>query len=58
MTALLEIRDLHFGYGATPSLLQRIDLTVKGGDRLGIIGENGSGKTFCLKSGHLHPLAL
>ncbi len=48
MTALLEIRDLYFGYGATPSLLQGIDLTVKGGDRLGIIGDNGSGKTTLL----------
>ncbi|MFN4269160.1 MAG: ATP-binding cassette domain-containing protein [Thermosynechococcus sp.] len=48
MTALLEIRDLHFGYGATPSLLQGIDLTVKAGDRLGIIGDNGSGKTTLL----------
>ncbi|QEQ01623.1 ABC transporter ATP-binding protein [Thermosynechococcus sp. CL-1] len=48
MTALLEIRDLHFGYGATPSLLQGIDLTVQRRDRLGIMGDNGSGKTTLL----------
>ncbi|BAC08850.1 energy-coupling factor ABC transporter ATP-binding protein [Thermosynechococcus vestitus] len=48
MTALLEIRDLHFGYGRTPSLLRGINLRVTGGDRLGIIGDNGSGKTTLL----------
>ncbi|WNC86122.1 ABC transporter ATP-binding protein [Thermosynechococcus sp. QKsg1] len=48
MTALLEIRDLHFGYGATPSLLQGVSLTVQGSDRLGIMGDNGSGKTTLL----------
>lgn len=46
--ALIELRNISFTYGNHP-VLKGIDLKVKKGDFLGVIGPNGSGKTTLLK---------
>lgn len=46
----LEIRDLTFRYpGSETPALDGIDLTLKPGTRLALVGENGSGKTTLTK---------
>jgi len=46
----LEIRDLSFRYpGSETPALDGIDLTLKPGTRLALVGENGSGKTTLTK---------
>lgn len=43
---VIEIKDLHFAYPQTERfVLQGIDLTVERGQKIGIIGKTGSGKT-------------
>ncbi len=44
----LEIRGLKKGYDKTP-LFNNLDLTIKAGERLAIIGPNGIGKTTLLR---------
>jgi ATP-binding cassette subfamily F protein uup len=53
-----ELRDLSFGYGATP-VVQRFSATILRGDKVGLIGPNGAGKTTLLKLilGELQPTA-
>jgi ATP-binding cassette, subfamily B, multidrug efflux pump len=43
----LEIRDLTFAYGTRP-VLQDIDLSVRHGETVGIVGRTGSGKSTLL----------
>ena len=45
MTALLEVRDLTVTFGRHRPAVRGVDLDVHAGQRLGIIGESGSGKT-------------
>ena len=45
MSKLLEIKDLYGGYQKDVNILQGINLTVDGGEAVGIIGLNGSGKS-------------
>ncbi len=45
---LIELQNVNAGYGSD-MVLQNINLAVKRGDFLGIIGPNGSGKTTLLK---------
>jgi len=57
---LLEARDLSFGYGGeTPLLISGLSFTAAKGDRIGVIGKNGRGKTTLLNllSGELKPLS-
>lgn len=54
---VLAIRDLAVGYGQKP-LAGQISFLLRRGERLGIIGPNGSGKTTFLKTitGEIEPL--
>ena len=49
MTTLLEIRGLNTFYGES-HILRDVDLTVKAGEMVCLIGRNGVGKTTLLKS--------
>ncbi|MBD2107291.1 ABC transporter ATP-binding protein [Nodosilinea sp. FACHB-13] len=55
----LAARDLSFGYPDQPEVLGNISLTISEGDRVGIIGHNGCGKTtlFMLLCGVFTPAA-
>lgn len=57
-TPLLTVEDLTFGYTDQP-LLYRVQMNVRSGEMLGLLGPNGSGKTTLLRllSGVLHPCA-
>jgi peptide/nickel transport system ATP-binding protein len=58
VTDLLTVRDLEIGAGAR-TLVHGIDLTVAKGERVGIIGASGSGKTLtCLAIAGLLPDGL
>ena len=54
--AQLTATDLHVARGGKP-VLTGVDLTVSAGDRLGVVGENGRGKTTLLQvlAGRLAP---
>jgi ATP-binding cassette subfamily F protein uup len=45
---LLQLSQLSLAYGHVP-LLDRVDLVVEPGERIGLIGRNGSGKSSLLK---------
>ena len=49
MTAVLEVRRLSAGYGPL-RVLHDIDLAVDPGERVGLVGLNGHGKTTLLRS--------
>ncbi|MBN8450333.1 MAG: ABC-F family ATPase [Candidatus Accumulibacter sp.] len=54
----VEIQNLSFGYhGSEQKIFSKLDLSINGGDRLAVIGENGVGKTTLLKllMGELQP---
>ncbi len=56
---LLEAKDLSFGYGGGPLLVKDLSFALAKGDRVGIIGKNGRGKTTLLNllAGELAPLS-
>lgn len=47
--AIIEVKDVKFGYRPDDPILRSVSLTVERGDFFGIIGTNGSGKTTLLK---------
>ncbi|MGH7888267.1 MAG: ABC-F family ATP-binding cassette domain-containing protein [Candidatus Binatia bacterium] len=55
---LLDGRDLSFGYTAEHLLFRHLNLTVNARDRIGVIGNNGKGKSTLLNlfSGGLQPV--
>ena len=54
---LLETRDLSFGYTSDNLLFQHLDLSINSRDRIGVVGNNGKGKSTLLNvlSGGLTP---
>ena len=49
----LQIKNLSFGYKKNQMILNNINLEIKQGEILGILGPNGTGKTTFLKCIHL-----
>jgi branched-chain amino acid transport system ATP-binding protein len=49
MSAMLEVSGLEAGYGAGRLIVQGVDITVRGGEIVTIIGQNGAGKSTLLK---------
>ncbi len=45
---LIEMKSADFSYGSTP-LFQGLSLSLKKGDKIGLLGPNGSGKTSLMK---------
>ncbi len=45
----LEVENLSFAYENEPALFEKLDLMIKVGERVAIIGQNGIGKTTLLK---------
>ncbi|WP_345442812.1 ABC transporter ATP-binding protein [Actinoallomurus vinaceus] len=43
--AVLRCRDFNVRYGSAPDSVRAVDLTVRAGEIVGLIGESGSGKT-------------
>lgn len=41
----IELRDLHFSYSPEQPLFQGLNLTIKAGERVGLVGMSGSGKS-------------
>lgn len=46
---MLEVSGLEAGYGAGRLIVQGVDITVRGGEIVTIIGQNGAGKSTLLK---------
>jgi ATP-binding cassette subfamily F protein uup len=55
---VITARNLHYGYGADP-VIQGLDLQIMRGDRIGLVGNNGVGKSTLLRLllGELTPQA-
>ncbi|AFZ32951.1 Polyamine-transporting ATPase [Gloeocapsa sp. PCC 7428] len=55
----IAIQNLSFSYQNRLNVLQNLNLTIRAGERVGLIGANGSGKTtlFLLTCGVLKPTA-
>lgn len=45
LTGNIEFRDLNFGYSDDKKILSNIDLKIKAGETIGLVGISGSGKT-------------
>lgn len=45
LTGNIELRDVSFGYEPNKPVLEHIDLDVKSGEMLGIVGRSGAGKS-------------
>lgn len=53
----IALNDISFSYPDNPHILQTVSLTIREGERVGLIGHNGCGKTtlFMLMCGLLKP---
>ncbi|MGE6257725.1 ribosomal protection-like ABC-F family protein [Heyndrickxia sporothermodurans] len=54
---MITISNVQFSYGDRPILFDQLSLMIKRGDRVAVVGRNGTGKTTLLKlmTGNLHP---
>jgi ATP-binding cassette subfamily B multidrug efflux pump len=41
----ISVENLHFGYGTQVGVLHGVDLTVRAGERVGLVGASGAGKS-------------
>src|SRR5215207_8745318 len=57
--ALISLQDVSIGFGG-PRLLEEINLQIENGERVGLLGRNGMGKSTLLKliSGEILPQGL
>ena len=46
---MIKVKDLTKKFGKT-TVLDGIDLTIKKGDRIALIGQNGAGKTTLIRA--------
>jgi len=55
---IIDVRDVSMGFDNSPLLFSNIDLSLEGGQRLGIVGRNGAGKSTLINIilGRLAPL--
>ncbi|MFO1194036.1 MAG: ATP-binding cassette domain-containing protein [Rhodoferax sp.] len=49
LSGALEFRDVAFAYPKLPPIIERLNLRIRAGERVGIIGKLGSGKSSVLK---------
>ena len=49
LSGTLEFRDVSFAYPKSPPVIERLNLKISPGERVGIIGKLGSGKSSLLK---------
>ena len=49
LSGTLEFRDVSFAYPRQPPVLERLNIRIRPGERVGIIGKLGSGKSTVLK---------
>ena len=49
LSGALEFRDVTFAYGDNPPAVERLNLKIRAGERVGIIGKLGSGKSTMLR---------
>ena len=49
LTGALEFRDVAFAYPKLPPVIERLNLRIRAGERVGIVGKLGSGKSSVLK---------
>lgn len=49
MSALLELEDIHFGYARQAPVLRGASLRLHPGERIGLVGANGTGKSTLLR---------
>lgn len=47
---LLELRDAAIGYAGSSPLLNNVDFSLRSGDRIALLGRNGTGKTTLLRT--------
>ena len=46
---MIEIKNASFKYANGFQALENINLTIKEGEKVAIVGQNGAGKTTCVK---------
>ena len=56
---VIEVQDLSYAYGGQANVLEHVSFTIRQGEFVAILGQNGCGKTTLVKhfNGLLHPCA-